>query len=542
MSAQAHDTDVLIVGAGPTGLLLANLLGVMGVHTTIVERNVSTVQEPRAVSIDDESMRALQSAGVHEDVARITVKGYGSIYKGPNGKVFAEVKPHAKEFGFDKRNAFQQPVFEDCLRQALSRHRDVSALFGTEITEARQDPTGVTVTLSGKAGQSLRARYMVACDGGRSPTRKMLGIAMGGSTFEEPWLIVDLHKTFNPGFHTEVTCNPARSAISLPGPDGIRRYEFKLKKGEMIEEVETEAFARRLLAQFGPDGEAPIRRCQVYTFHARTAQRWREGRIFLAGDAAHLTPPFAGQGMNSGLRDAHNLAWKLAEALNYKNPDPLLDSYEIERKPHAQEMINLALNMGKVMIPSSPLVGWATRVGFGLLGFYGPAKDYFVQMKYKPRPRFRNGLQVPDGKPAKQTVVGGMIPQPMVTTVTREEVLLDSVLPDAPVALVFDEHPQTALSPEVQAQFQAAGAVIVGLTPEWMNPLDADFPIVRDRSRFFLADPFARYLGHVLLLRRDRYVLATAPKSRAHDLIANLKSIHARPPEPSNHDHARLTA
>ncbi|MEM6891411.1 MAG: bifunctional 3-(3-hydroxy-phenyl)propionate/3-hydroxycinnamic acid hydroxylase [Pseudomonadota bacterium] len=543
MSTKAHDTDVLIIGAGPTGLLLANLLGAMGVRTTLVERNSSTVQEPRAVSIDDESMRALQAAGVDEDVARITAKGYGSIYKGPNGKVFAEVKPHVKEFGFDKRNAFQQPMFEECLRQALERRESVSTFFGTEMTGARQDETCVTASLSGQSGPHfVRACYMVACDGGRSPTRKMLGITMEGSTFEEPWLIVDLHKTFNPGFHTEVMCDPARSAISLPGPGGIRRYEFKLNKGETVEEVETETFARRLLSQCGPDGDAPIRRCQVYTFHARTAQRWREGRIFLAGDAAHLTPPFAGQGMNSGLRDAHNLAWKLAEALNHVDPEALLESYEIERKPHAQAMINLALNMGKVMIPSSPFVGWATRAGFGLLRHYRPAADYFAQMKYKPRPRFDRGLQVPDGRPAKHTAVGRMIPQPVVTTVARDEVLLDSVLADAPTAFVFDEQPQSALSPEVMQQFQAAGASITGLTPEWMNPLDAEFPIVRDRSRFFSSGPFAGYLGHVLLLRRDRYVLATAPKSRAHELIAKLRKVHTAPSRKPNDDQARLTA
>lgn len=518
------ETDILIVGAGPTGLLLANFLGGMGVRTTIVERNLTTVQEPRAVSIDDESMRALQAANLAGDVAKITAKGYGSIYRGPSGKVFAEVKPDLREYGFDKRNAFEQPAFEDCLRKGLMRHASVTTLFGTALETLTQDAGGVTAELIGPTGpQHIRARYMVACDGGRSTTRKLLDIALIGSTFREPWLIVDLHSTRNACFHTEVFCNPKRSAISLPGPGGIRRYEFKLNAGETTEEAETEAFARRLMAEIGPDENSPIRRQQVYTFHARTAARWREGRIFLAGDAAHLTPPFAGQGMNSGLRDAHNLAWKLDEALRLEAPEPLLASYEQERKPHAWEMIKLALNMGKVMIPSSAIASALIRTGFGILGLYPPAKAYVAQMKYKPRPRFIGGMLRPDGKSRQHTAVGRMIPQPLVTTVQGDEVLLDCVLPDSPIALVFDVDPQKALSPELQAQFEQAGATVIGLTPEWINPQDGRFTVVRDRSRFFSAAPFADYLGQILLVRRDRYIAAAAPLSDASTLLDTLR-------------------
>lgn len=530
MHGPLSDTDILVVGAGPTGLLLTNLLGGMGVRTTIVERNPSTVQEPRAVSIDDESMRALQAAGLADELARFTVKGYGSIYRGPSGRVFAEVKPHIREYGFDKRNAFEQPVFEGCLREALARHASIEALFDTTLESVSQDADGVTAQFQGPSGpMQIRARYMVACDGGRSLTRKLLNIALEGSTFKEPWLIVDLHFTRNTCFHTEVFCNPRRSAISLPGPNGIRRYEFKLNEGETEAEAEREAFARRLMAEVGPDEDEPIRRQKVYTFHARTAVRWREGRIFLAGDAAHLTPPFAGQGMNSGLRDAHNLAWKLDEALRLADPEPVLESYEIERKPHAWEMIKLALTMGKVMIPSSPLAGLFIRTGMSLLGLYGPAKAYMVQMKYKPRPRFAAGLLRPDGKQPKETVVGRMIPQPLVVNAQREECLLDAVLPDTPVALIFNVAPQDALTPEMQAQFEAAGATVIGLTPEWINPGKGTFPIVRDRSRFFSEALFADYLGQVLLLRRDRYVAGAAPVHHAGELLPLLRSLRAQP-------------
>ncbi len=174
MSAPISDTDILVVGAGPTGLLLTNLLGGMGVRTTIVERNPSTVQEPRAVSIDDESIRALQAAGLAEDVAQFTVKGYGSIYRGPSGKVFAEVKPHVKEYGFDKHNAFEQPVFEDCLRVALGRHSSIEARFGTSLESVAKTPDGVTAHLVGPSGpmQIPGPAISATCEGGRLPHPK----------------------------------------------------------------------------------------------------------------------------------------------------------------------------------------------------------------------------------------------------------------------------------------------------------------------------------------------------------------------------------
>jgi len=526
MTPTTKDADILVVGAGPTGLLLSNLLGAMGVKTVLVERNPSTVDEPRAVSIDDESMRALQAAGLDDVVQSITTKGYGSVYFGPDGKQFAEVKPFLKEYGFDKRNAFEQPQFEARLRTALSRHDAVTTLFGTEMESFDQDDAGVTAILKSETGMStVRAQYMVACDGGRSSTRKKLGIELEGSTFKEPWLIVDLKSTKNRGFHTEVFCDPRRSAISLPGPDGIRRYEFKLNPGETAELAETEAFARDLLRNVGPDEHEAIRRQRVYTFHARIASKWRVGRVFLAGDAAHLTPPFAGQGMNSGLRDAHNLAWKLEEALARTDAEELLDSYQIERKPHAWSMIELALRMGKVMMPSSVPKGVLIRLGFRLLGFYPPARDYVAQMKYKPKPQFKAGLVRLMAGSDEQRLVGRMIPQPVVVDVFRQETLLDRVLPDRPIALVFAERPDEALDKQTTARLAAAGAEVVGLTPQWINAVSSQFPVYRDKSGLFTTGSFCSCLGKVLLIRRDRYIAAIESASTAEALLSMLSKL-----------------
>lgn len=521
--------EVAIVGAGPTGLTLANLLGGMGISVALIERNLTTVQEPRAVSIDDESMRTLQAAGLAEAVEQIVARGYGSRYLSPKHDLFLTVEPTSRDYGFDKRNAFQQPELEALMRTGLERHPNVIQLFGWEMESFSQDADSASLTIVDGSGvhRTVVASYMVASDGGRSPTRSKLGIPLTGSTFTERWLIVDLVKTNNRFRHTEVYCDPARPCISLPGPDNIRRYEFMLHAGEDERAATDESFVRDMLAHVGPDRDCEFRRVRVYTFHARLAERWRHGRIFLAGDAAHLTPPFAGQGMNSGLRDAHNLAWKLAEAVRGNVSQELLDSYEIERKPHAWEMIELALRMGQVMMPSTSFKALLTRVAFRALGLYPGARDYFAQMRYKPKPRFRRGLLWPDNRSEKTTIVGRLIPQPLVDDTRRNRMLLDRALPDRPVVLVFDEFPDRVLPPHVLATLEAAGANVMGLTPEWMNPIDGTLPVYRDVSRLFSAPQMRAYLGHALLLRRDRYVAAAVPVGRADQLAAYIEALVA---------------
>jgi 3-(3-hydroxy-phenyl)propionate hydroxylase len=519
--------EVVIVGAGPTGLTLANLLGGMGVSVALIERNLTTVQEPRAVSIDDESMRTMQAIGLDEALEKIVVRGYGSRYLSPDSELFLTVEPTSRDYGFDKRNAFQQPDLEALLRNGLSRFPNVLQLFGWDMQEFSQDADSASVEIAHATlgTRTVRARYMVACDGGRSPTRGKLGIQLVGSTFVERWLIVDLVRTENRFRHTQVHCDPARPCISLPGPDNIRRYEFMLHVGEDEKAATDEAFVRGLLERVGPDRDCEFRRVRVYTFHARLADRWRDGNIFLAGDAAHLTPPFAGQGMNSGLRDAHNLGWKLAEALRGKTSADFLDSYEIERRPHAWEMITLALRMGQVMMPKTAIKAALTRIAFRLMGLYPPVRDYFAQMRYKPKPRFRKGLLWPDGRTEKMTTVGRLISQPVVEDTSRNRTLLDRVLPDRPVVLIFDEFPDRVISAETIDALKAAGAEVIGLTPEWMNPIDGSFPVHRDVSRLFSAPQMQAYLGHALLLRRDRYVAAAVPVQQAGELVVRIGTL-----------------
>jgi 3-(3-hydroxy-phenyl)propionate hydroxylase len=444
---------VAVVGAGPTGLTLANLLARYGVDVLLVERNESTVQEPRAVSIDDESLRTMQAIGVVDTVVSRVVLGYGSDYFSPRGKLFLRVRPSSKEYGFPKRSAFRQPVFEGQLRDFFCAHAgqgtQSEVWFNAELIDLRaeEDAVRVTVRRAGGATGEIAARYLAACDGGRSFVREKLGIALTGSTFRERWLILDLEETTDPTRDTKVFCDPKRPCLSLPGPDRTRRFEFMLHEGEEEAEVTSPEFTRALLEKHG-EGNTAIRRSRVYTFHARMADRWREGNIFLAGDATHLSPPFAGQGMNSGIRDAHNLAWKLAAVVNQQLGPRLLDTYEQERRDHAWSMIQLAMRMGKVMMPRSAPRAFALQAAFRVLGLVPSARTYFAEMKYKPKPQFESGFLVRAGSGGAARLIGRLFPQPDVQNGNRSGLLDDFLgagfallaLPQTPARL-FDALP-----------------------------------------------------------------------------------------------------
>jgi len=423
---------VVVVGAGPSGLTIANLLLRYGVDVLLVERNESTVQEPRAVSIDDESLRTMQAIGVVESVLSHVVLGYGSDYFSPSGSCFLRVRPTTREYGYPRRNAFRQPVFERQLREYFcaqaARTNRSEAWFRTQLVDFHQGADSVNLALRRGDGSLVEVvtQYLVAADGGRSFVREKLGIKMGGSTFRERWLILDLEETRDAARDTKVFCNPARPGLTLPGPDRTRRFEFMLHEGEAEPEVTSPEFIGNLLAPHSEDAATVCRSC-VYTFHARMADRWREGRVLLTGDAAHLSPPFAGQGMNSGIRDAHNLAWKLAAVVQGRLGPRLLETYEEERRKHAWEMILLAIRMGKVMMPRSAWSAFALQAGFRLLGLVPPARNYFAEMKYKPKPRFDSGFLARSGNSIGDSLVGRLFPQPEVRSADRTA-LLDEFL------------------------------------------------------------------------------------------------------------------
>ncbi len=538
MSVERLTAPVLIVGAGPTGLTLANLLGRYGVETILAEQHETTVQEPRAVSIDDESLRTMQAAGLIDEVAKdVILGGYGYHYFTRHGRRFAAVLPTAADYGYPRRCPFQQPLFEATLRQGLTRFAHVKALFGHKLIGFTQDESGVTADIERADGTTLqiRADYLAACDGGSSPIRKLLGIPLVGSSFEERWVVLDIANRKDTIQHTHVYCSAARPAITLPGPHGTRRWEFRLRPEESDAEALKPESIRGMLQLYGGDTEAEIVRQIVYTFHARTAERWREGRVFLAGDAAHLTPPFAGQGMNSGIRDAHNLSWKLAAATAGRIAPALLETYAQERRPHAWSLIMMAVRMGQVMNPATRLRENLLVNAIRIASLVPAVRDYFMQMKFKPKPRFAAGFILPNGENPKTSLVGRMLPQPRVVAVDPlaaagvgdKETLLDEVTGpgfallayggDAVIALMAAEHP-------LWRRLDAKRVALLPPDAKLPAPIPPGISVALDRAGRF-AKLFPANQTRLLLLRPDRYVAAVFALEQAETAIAALAKL-----------------
>jgi 3-(3-hydroxy-phenyl)propionate hydroxylase len=498
---------VIIVGAGPTGLTLAGLVARYGPDVLVIERNTQTVQEPRAVSIDDESLRTRQSVGVIDELVPNLVLGYGSEYFSPGGRRFLKVKPKTLEYGYPRRSAFRQPILEALLRNNLERNHNATAWFAAELIEFSQSEASATLRVrKGEAIIELSCDYLIGCDGGRSSVRQGLGIELHGSTFRERWLIIDLDQTTDPTRDTKVYCNPSRPCLSLPGPNGTRRFELMLHDGEEEAAALAPENVASLLRLYGTDDAASIRRKTVYTFHARLADRWRVGRVFLAGDAAHLMPPFAGQGMNSGVRDAHNLSWKIAAVVADHLGERLLDTYEAERRSHVAEMIELAMRTGYVMMPRNRIQAFLLQSFFRVLALYPAARSYFAEMKYKPKPRFHRGFLLDsDSATSNRSLVGRLFPQALVMTASGYR-LLDDILGDG-FALLAPPGTSPNLLDQVALQSKAAFPIrlVAVLDKEDASPVRAPVVAARD-LRGELAELLRGHREGLFLLRPDRYV------------------------------------
>jgi 3-(3-hydroxy-phenyl)propionate hydroxylase len=502
-SGETH-FSVVIVGAGPTGLVLANLLALEGVKTLVVERNTNTVGEPRAVTIDDESLRTVQATGLIDAVLPHVVQGYGVHYYSWRGKEFARIEPQSQEHGFPKRNAFRQQVLVGQLRDGLQRFAHAAIWFGHELTEFHDDGASVHLQLRREGEtKTISCDWLVACDGGRSPVRERLGIQLTGSTYDEKWLIVDLLERNSAFRHTRTYCDPARPAIRLPGPDGTLRYEFMLHPGEDPEEVLDEARLRGWIHARNPaDAQLPITRKVVYAFHARVAERWQAGRVFLAGDAAHLTPPFAGQGMNSGVRDAANLAWKLAAVVRGEMDASLLATYVQERKPHAWSLIEMAVRIGSFMQPKSVPSAMLTQGALKLCSLYRPVRDYVLQLKFKPKPRFEAGFFAAGKNAGALVAAGQLLPQPKVELPGGAQVPLDDVLGPGFAWLGL-----AGASPPDDLGVPCRKLRVVAQQDDFLNAHADNDTAVRDVGGTLEA--IIRSAGATaVLLRPDRYVLA----------------------------------
>lgn len=354
----SFDCDVLIAGGGPTGVTLAVLLARRGVQVIVAEKEADIYPLPRAAHIDHECMRILQEAGVADEVMASSRRASRYDFLNAKGEVLLrfEGAEQTGPGGWPVANMIHQPSVEAALRRSLADCPTARLHSRWELASFVDDGTGVDAVVATPEGdRTVRARYLVGADGARSPVRHAAGIAFDDLNFEEPWLVVDVIVDDYSKLPTEnlQICDPARPTTCVLMGEGRHRWEFMIKPGETAEQVSDDAFIDRLLAPWNVHGAVRMERKAVYTFRARVAEQWRKGRVLLAGDAAHQTPPFAGQGMCSGLRDAANLAWKLAAVTGGTASDSLLDTYQPEREPNVRATIDMAIMMGRTVCITS---------------------------------------------------------------------------------------------------------------------------------------------------------------------------------------------
>jgi 2-polyprenyl-6-methoxyphenol hydroxylase-like FAD-dependent oxidoreductase len=393
------DVDVAIVGAGPVGLVLAILLGQLGRSVEVLEQWPSPYPLPRAVHFDHEVGRILQSCGIGEVLRDLAEPADSYEWRNATGTTLLRFgRAGAAKSGWPFSSMFCQPELEALLRDRAASLPTVEVRYGVRVDDLVQHHDHVEVG-------DRTARYLVGCDGANSTVRSLLDIGVEDRGFHYDWLIVDLRlhepRSFDPP-NLQI-CDPARPTTAVSGGPGRRRWEFMRLPGERLEDLNDAARAWQLLAPWDVHpGNATLERHAVYTFQARVAERWQVERAFLAGDAAHQMPPFAGQGMCAGIRDAANLAWKLDLVLDGRATPDLLATYDEERRPSASAAVDFSIELGKVICVADPAEAAARdqAMADGYDGTAGDAPD---------PPGIPSGL-IADGSPHR----GELFPQLLV--------------------------------------------------------------------------------------------------------------------------------
>ncbi|GGJ30815.1 3-(3-hydroxy-phenyl)propionate/3-hydroxycinnamic acid hydroxylase [Streptomyces brasiliensis] len=509
----------------------------------MLEQRTELIDYPRGVGLDDESVRTLQTAGLWDAVRPYTVPHHVVRFVNGKGQVLATNDPRTDEFGHPRKHGFVQPLVDRELAAGLGRFETSELRFGHKVVglDDGGDHVVATVELVDAAGAvtgttTLTASYVVGAEGGSSFTRKWMGVGFEGKSPSTRWLVVDVDNDPIGTPSVYLGADPRRPYVSIGLPHGIRRWEFMLFDEEPTELVETAAFMHRLLAPHVPDPSAlNVINQRVFTHHGRIAAGFRKGRVLIAGDAAHLMPVWLGQGWNSGIRDATNLAWKLTAVLRGECDDALLDTYTAERHKHASDMIDVNMAAGAIM-KCGPVKGWLRDRAASALNLAPSVKSYFSELRFKPMPRYATGVVVDQAtlEPGRSDVRfkdGGLHPftdsagavspvglqfvQPRVNTAEHRDVLLDDVTGDWWTLAAWGNNPARLLGPAELELVRGLGISLVCFTPEtqrpWAEKQYADSPVpvtVVGDVTGRLKNWFDTRACGVVVLRPDRFVAA----------------------------------
>ncbi|MFL6966232.1 bifunctional 3-(3-hydroxy-phenyl)propionate/3-hydroxycinnamic acid hydroxylase [Pseudomonas alvandae] len=525
-------TQVVIVGGGPNGITAAHYMGLYGIDCIVLELAEGILPYPRAVGMDDEALRVLQGIGIAELAARDMICNVPLRYYNARGVCFAEVKPSTAHYGWPMRNIFMQQLLEGTLREQLGRHSGVELRQGHEMLDLEQDEQGVTLQVRDAQGElyQLQAQYVIGADGGRSSVRKKLGIELLGLTHPRKWVVVDTANDTLDAPYTALHADPQRPFVCIYLPYQQRRWEFMLLEGEDEARMCEEATIRTLIR--GHIGEAvdqlEIIRIRAYTHNSRVAARFVEGRVALVGDAAHISPPWAGQGLNSGLRDVVNVAWKLAAILQRRASPSILGSYDQERRGHATDLIALADNMGAVLGLTNPLMAGVRDWLFQAVNSVDNLRSHLLEFKFKPKATITKGLVYHErAELHEDDLVGQLFIQPAVEDAQGQRRHLDDVLGHSYAVLGYRVNPAAHLGEDTAAYWARWGTRFIQINRSRSGvgrnqPLSASGAICIEDVDNRLGEWFTKVRDCIVVVRPDRFVAAITTPERLDGVLRKL--------------------
>ena len=534
---QIKKTDVVIVGGGPNGITLANYMGLYGIDTIVLESSNEILPYPRAVGMDDEAMRVLQGVGLAEIASRDMIRNVPLCYYNARGVCFAEVKPSAAKFGWPMRNIFMQQLTEVTLRDGLKRYPCIDVRLGHSMESINQDDLKVSLkVMDHTSGEQygIDAQYVVAADGGRSPVRNHLGIGYSGVTHPAKWIVVDAANDSLDAPYTALHADPERPFVCIYLPYQYRRWEFMLHPGEDEEKMCDEQVIRGLIRKHIGDAvdKLDIVRIRAYTHNSRVAETFIKGRVLLCGDAAHITPPWAGQGLNSGLRDVVNIGWKIAAVIKGKVSPAILESYDSERRGHATDLIALADNMGAVLGMTNPVLAGVRDWIFKATGSVDNLREHLTEFKFKPVAQIVRGVVHHETDEVyEDSHVGKLFIQPDVEDAHGQRQKLDFILGDWFAIVGFRTNPLEHMTDENRQFWETLNTRYIQVNRSrsgnnYDDRLKADGVISVEDVDNQLSNWFTDVRDKIVIVRPDRFVAAiTSPHRLNYALDALRKKL-----------------
>ena len=516
--------DAAIIGAGPVGLMAANLLGAEGISALIIEQNALTSDQPKAVIVDDEHMRLIDRMGLMEAArAHLTATYFGIHFYSPLGFELVKAEGFLTPNGFGNRNSVSQPMLEKLLLEGAHRYPTVCVRFRCPLIGLSQQTDCVELELRNHDGseKTLRAKFVLACDGANSSVRRLLGITAEGKRIDEPHLVVDFAEFPDQSPFSRFYCHPTRPFNSILVPYGGRRIEFMLNPGEDQEQIKSPETIKALVTRHTPykNYDLKIVRAAVYGFSARIAERMQVGRIFLLGDAAHVMPPFGAQGLNSGARDSANIAWKIAAALRGEMGLKALESYDVERRSNVKETVDYSIRIGRLANIRFWPAALLRDAFFAAANLFPSVQRYFREMRYMPRPRLKAGLIVAheqdDASP-----VGRIFPRPVLVYDGAKSASFDALVGNRFALVGVNVSPDAIVEAARHPLWRKLRPTLISLSSEPRYFGSTEGVHICHFADAATETALAKYAAQIAIIRPDRYVAGIA-RSDGFDAISN---------------------